>query len=518
MKFVVVLVAAGLLAFFGAVICIVAGVYSRSSAAPHGKDNRSLSLVDPLSGSVARAGPLGALHGAESYEGGGLDIGLEIPTLNELSTGDVTGPKQFTLNRLICTPVPVGECRSRSLRHQSDEEDWTLRTTAEELRQLIVQQNDQILMDQKTITELTGKLSECENGLEEKSLNERSMGVWAGNRRHMAGDDVSGSVAVQLQTARAVEELERAILQLKDRIEKLELEIGPAAMNHTEHVASTLGSVVVGEPGRPVEDLEGELEKKIRLLEKERKNLRKETQGHHHHIDKGINTLQERIAELEQSLTEYNYPQGYKLSFPVRTNYMYGLVRRNVPEMYAFTACLWLKPAENGIGTPFSYAVPEQPNQLVLLQGIHNPAELLINDKVAQLPLSLPQGIWQHICVSWTLRDGVWKAYQGGKLRGRGEGLAAWHPIKSGGVLVLGQEQDTLGGRFDASQALVGELSLFNLWDRVLTPTEVAALAACTESPQLGNVVPWTDRDVDVFGGAVKEPVDPCTQSSHPRQ
>lgn len=61
--------------------------------------------------------------------------------------------------------------------------------------------------------------------------------------------------------------------------------------------------------------------------------------------------------------------------------------------------------------------------------------------QVAQLPLSLPQDEWQHVCVSWTLRDGVWKAYQGGKLKGRGEGLAAWHPIKPGGVLILGQEQ-----------------------------------------------------------------------------
>lgn len=60
---------------------------------------------------------------------------------------------------------------------------------------------------------------------------------------------------------------------------------------------------------------------------------------------------------------------------------------------------------------------------------------------MAQLPLSLPQGEWQHICISWTLRDGVWKAYQGGKMKGRGEGLAAWHPIKPGGVLILGQEQ-----------------------------------------------------------------------------
>ena len=61
--------------------------------------------------------------------------------------------------------------------------------------------------------------------------------------------------------------------------------------------------------------------------------------------------------------------------------------------------------------------------------------------QVAQLPLSLPEGTWQHICVSWTLRDGVWRAYQGGKLTGQGEGLAAWHPIRPGGVLILGQEQ-----------------------------------------------------------------------------
>ena len=44
--------------------------------------------------------------------------------------------------------------------------------------------------------------------------------------------------------------------------------------------------------------------------------------------------------------------------------------------------CLWLRPAEGGIGTPLSYAVPDQPNELVLLQGLHTPTELLINDKV----------------------------------------------------------------------------------------------------------------------------------------
>ncbi|XP_064813530.1 uncharacterized protein LOC135528397 [Oncorhynchus masou masou] len=576
MKFVVVLVGAGSVVFLGAVICIIASVYPRKAAAPQElSDNATLSAEPLFSlGSVAHAGPLGALHGSESYEGGGGGgLGLGGPsTLNELSPGEVTGggggaPKQFSFSRLICTPIPAGECNAKSMKQQADDpslyvdEDWSyLRTTADDLRQTVVQQNGQILIDQRTIRELTGKLSECEIGLEDGSPghSERSLGAWAGNRRLMAGDDVSSSAAVQLQTARAVEELERAILNLKDRIEKLELEIGPAALNLSVETpspsagvgvssgiatkvkgspssASTTGGGSVssggrkapGGPGRggggPWKDLEGELERKIEMLEKERKALRKETQTHHKQIDQGIDTLHHRIAELEQSLTEYNYPDGYVLSFPVRTRYMYGLVRREMPEMYAFTACVWLKVKEGGIGTPFSYSVPGQPNELVLLQGIHNPVELLINDKVAQLPLSLAQGVWEHICLSWTLRDGVWKAYQGGKLKGRGEGLAAWHPIKPGGVLILGQEQDTLGGRFDASQALVGELSQFNLWDRVLKPAEVSALAACSLGT-LGNVAPWTDQDVEVYGGATKEAVDPCNQppraspSSSPKQ
>lgn len=84
-------------------------------------------------------------------------------------------------------------------------------------------------------------------------------------------------------------------------------------------------------------------------------------------------------------------------------------------------------------------------------------------------------------------------------------------------ILPLLLPKDTLGGHFDASQALVGEVSQFNLWDRVLKPAEVAALADCSSSA-LGNIAPWTDHDVDVYGGATKESVDPChaTQRSNP--
>lgn len=59
--------------------------------------------------------------------------------------------------------------------------------------------------------------------------------------------------------------------------------------------------LAIGQPGGRVEDVGGELVQKVKQLEEERKNLRTETQNHHQHIDQGINTLQERISELEQS-------------------------------------------------------------------------------------------------------------------------------------------------------------------------------------------------------------------------
>lgn len=65
---------------------------------------------------------------------------------------------------------------------------------------------------------------------------------------------------------------------------------------------------------------------------------------------------------------------------------------------------------------------------------------------MAQLPLSLKDSNWHHICIAWTTRDGLWSAYQDGELRGSGENLAAWHPIKPHGILILGQEQVRLSG------------------------------------------------------------------------
>ena len=77
--------------------------------------------------------------------------------------------------------------------------------------------------------------------------------------------------------------------------------------------------------------------------------------------------------------------------------------------------------------------------------------------------------------------------------------------------------QDSLGGGFDSSQALVGELSQVGLWDRVLSSSQVASLARCSRVTQ-GSVAPWTENGVEVHGGATKDPGEPCSKHNRSSQ
>ncbi|XP_040215426.1 neuronal pentraxin receptor [Rana temporaria] len=469
-----------MLAFLGAIICIIASVHPAAKGPVLGAENESAPAVP-------NEKSLGALHGVKTLYGS-KDAFLELPGSKSQS------PPSFS--RLICTPLAM-ECPSdvqRDSPQPAGEELLNLQSTAEQLRHTMLQQKKQILTDQEAIRELTGKLSRCENGLDKDG--------W-GPKEGAMGD-------LPLDSPQAVQELEEAVRTLKDRIEKIELEIQQRVHNLTAPT-STSPSPLYGRDSLQSKLLELEAQLLAKLLELEKEQTTASGERDKQDIEKELSILQNRIAELEQGYPGY-HPENFKLSFSVRTNYMYGRMKKTLPELYAFTLCLWLKSkTTSGSGTPFSYSVHGQPNEIVLLEWGHNPMELLINDKATQLPVSLKDGMWHHICVAWTTRDGMWTAFQDGKKKGSNENLSAWHPIKPNGVIIFGQEQDAVGGRFDATQAFVGEVAQFNMWDRVLTNSEIEGIANCT-IPLSGNLIHWDDRQVDVFGGATKSPFESCEE------
>ena len=64
--------------------------------------------------------------------------------------------------------------------------------------------------------------------------------------------------------------------------------------------------------------------------------------------------------------------------------------------------------------------------------------------------------------------------------------------IPGGGAVVLGQDQDLVGGGFDSAQSFIGELSGVNVWDRVISSDRISRMSkACTAGK--GNVITWFD-------------------------
>ncbi|KAL2101177.1 hypothetical protein ACEWY4_002938 [Coilia grayii] len=410
-------------------------------------------------------------------------------------------------NRFVCTAVPAGadlSCPvSATNRVQSaSAQEEELRNTIVQLRETILQQKETIVSQQGTIKELNAKLSRCEAQAQDAPREGKGRGQ--GSRRKDYNKNTMGDLP--RDPTETIEQLGKTMQSLKDRLQNLEqqqqVRVNASGATFPNELRDLLR--------RRLSDLENQLLTKVAELEEEKAQLYNETAAHRQRTENTLNSLLERISELEKSNSAFKSPEDFKVSLPLRTNYLYGRIKKSLPEMYAFTVCMWLKSnARPGIGTPFSYGVPGQANEIVLIEWGNNPIELLVNDKVAQLPLSISDGRWHHICITWTTRDGFWEAYQDGERLGTGDNLAPWHPIKPGGVIILGQEQDIVGGRFDATQAFVGELSHFNMWDRVLRPIDISGMANCS-SYMPGNVVPWVDANVEVFGGATKAALEIC--------
>ncbi|XP_051274481.1 neuronal pentraxin-2-like [Dicentrarchus labrax] len=417
---------------------------------------------------------------------------------SQLASGQADDGKRF-----ICRAIPLSGDAScpvtllPELNAGSQEEE--LRNTVMQLRETILQQKENISKQQGTINELTTKLSLCASATDDRKYDKG--GSWGKEKQNTMGD-------VPRDPNDSIDSLGKTMQGLKDRLENLEQHQMRANVSGASF-PSELRDLLQ----RRLGELEKQLLKKVSNLEEEKSMLSNATAAYRLKTESTLNALVERISELEKGGGDFKSPEQFKLSLPQRTNYLYGRITKSLPEMYAFTLCMWIKSsATPGIGTPFSYGVPGQANEIVLIEWGNNPIELLINDKVAQLPLEVRDGRWHHICISWTTRDGQWDAYQDGAKLGTGDNLAAWHPIKPGGVIILGQEQDVVGGRFDAGQAFVGELSQVNIWDRILKPAEVQAMANCS-SYIPGNVISWLASNVEVFGrGAFKRPLEVCQE------
>ena len=71
--------------------------------------------------------------------------------------------------------------------------------------------------------------------------------------------------------------------------------------------------------------------------------------------------------------------------------------------------------------------------------------------------------------------------------------------IRGGGILVLGQEQDSFGGSFDAKQSFIGEMTGVNIWDHVIKEQDIMRMSKSCLSG-VGNAFQWSNFKLHLKG------------------
>ncbi|UCE20159.1 MAG: Ig-like domain-containing protein, partial [Gemmatimonadota bacterium] len=163
---------------------------------------------------------------------------------------------------------------------------------------------------------------------------------------------------------------------------------------------------------------------------------------------------------------------------------------------HAFTIEFWMKTSDTeNQGTPFSYAVPGQSNMILITD--YKDLEVHVNGTDRGTSVTLNDGQWHHIAFTWRKTDGRVELYKDGTRAYWDTGVATGFPIPSGGVLILGQNQDTLGGGFQEQQAFRGQMDEVHIWNHVREAGEIVASMTQALTGQEEGLVGYWPLDGD---------------------
>uniref|UniRef100_A0AAQ5YXF0 Pentraxin 4, long n=2 Tax=Amphiprion ocellaris TaxID=80972 RepID=A0AAQ5YXF0_AMPOC len=184
------------------------------------------------------------------------------------------------------------------------------------------------------------------------------------------------------------------------------------------------------------------------------------------------------------------------LLFPSASAENYVTFSVSLPDLPELSFCLWLHVEAAHVGTVFSYATDDNDNQLVLYGRSSTASstpfsasssslasspslDFVIGDPVyRRLPVpTLLDARWHHLCVLWSSIQGRFWHYNDRCQASLGSNFRKGWEIPGGGSVVLGQEQDYVGGGFDPAEGFVGKMAGFRVWNRVLSPAEVEGVA-----------------------------------------
>ncbi|NXF99372.1 PTX3 protein, partial [Sakesphorus luctuosus] len=304
---------------------------------------------------------------------------------------------------------------------------------------------------------------------------------------------------------------ENMMLQVLDELPKADLQTLRAELTQ---LTTTLAGTCTATLNKVTSHIVSQVEQvlvRTRDQAEEAKRLQESEQGkvleHVLQLSHNICALTKRPVSI--SLTLFLPSPGCETAilFPMRSKKIFGSVHPTAGmALHSFTACVWIKVTEALDKTiVFSYGTRFNPYELQLFLSRRS-AVLGVGGSQHRVTAHnvVTPGKWLHLCGTWSSENGSAALWAQGQLSASTLDVASGHSILDGGILQIGQEKNgcCVGGGFDEALAFSGKLTGFNLWDRVLSSTEIMAQGGEGACGTRGNVVGWGVTEVLPYGGA----------------
>lgn len=224
------------------------------------------------------------------------------------------------------------------------------------------------------------------------------------------------------------------------------------------------------------------------------------------------------IGVLTCLLADCGILKDEALRFPEPSVDNYVILKSAISEpMSSMSVCTWMKKFREPSQWHyfFSYAVPGMDNEILMSDQRRN---LIGNQHLDVDDGFLLKNEWYHLCLTWSASSAMAEYYINGVR------IKSWSNshsiIRAGGILILGQDQDSLGGRFDVKQTFHGDIYQMNVFSRKLHQEEVGAMYYDGRCSELGSsvendvVISWKDIKGAQRVGAIQTSSPECNSRS----
>ncbi|NXU22634.1 SAMP protein, partial [Thalassarche chlororhynchos] len=189
--------------------------------------------------------------------------------------------------------------------------------------------------------------------------------------------------------------------------------------------------------------------------------------------------------------------------FPQETKDSHVLVRAKPEQpLQNFAVCLQSYTDLTRPHSLFSYATKAQ-DKILVFKPKPREYRLYVGGKFVSFGVPKSIAVSKHVCASWESTTGIMGFWFNGKPWPH-KGLQRGYMEGAEVAIVLGQEQDTFGGGFDAQQSFVEEISSVYMWDTGISTSGV--VAAMYNSPNEAPIFGWRNFPYKIMGEVYLKP------------